>query len=71
MTDPASTAEKQAAMQRPDNESPEVNEKDIIAGHVDYRGIDTRGIVHGVDEVYERKVSILNAALIDLGMGPF
>ncbi|KAL2783585.1 major facilitator superfamily domain-containing protein [Aspergillus keveii] len=71
MTDPASTPEKQAAMQKPDNESPEVNEKDIIAGHVDYHGIDTRGIVHGVDEVYEREVSILNAALIDLGMRPF
>ncbi|KAL3490408.1 major facilitator superfamily domain-containing protein [Aspergillus germanicus] len=60
MTDPASTPEKQAAMRKPANESPEVNEKDIIAGHVDYHGIDTRGIV-----------SILNAALIDLGMGPF
>ncbi|KAJ0415034.1 major facilitator superfamily domain-containing protein [Aspergillus carlsbadensis] len=71
MISPTATPEKPEAIQKPDNQSPDVNEKDIIAGHVAYHGIDTRGLSHGVDEVYERKVSILNAALIDLGMGPF
>lgn len=36
-----------------------------------YHGIDTRAITSGVDEVYERKVAIMNQALIDLGMGSF
>ena len=45
--------------------------KDIAAGHVDYHGIDTATIAQGADEVYEKKVAIMNEALIDLGMGSF
>lgn len=36
-----------------------------------YHGIDTRAIPMGGDEVYERKIAILNQALIDIGMGDF
>ena len=36
-----------------------------------YHGIDTRAIPTGTDEVYERKIAILNQALIDIGMGGF
>lgn len=46
-------------------------DKDIAAGHVDYHGIDTTTIAQGADEVYERKVAIMNEAFIDLGMGSF
>lgn len=42
-----------------------------IAVAEDYHGIDTRPIASGADEVYERKVAILNQALIDIGMGGF
>lgn len=34
-------------------------------------GIDTTALPSGADIVYERKVAIMNQALIDLGMGPF
>ncbi|CAM1508394.1 Fc.00g052420.m01.CDS01 [Cosmosporella sp. VM-42] len=46
-------------------------EKPIATGHENYHGIDTRGFPQGADEVYEKKVSIMNEALIDLGMGSF
>lgn len=36
-----------------------------------YHGVDTTVIGSAVDEIYERKVAILNQALIDIGMGPF
>ncbi|KAJ3536645.1 hypothetical protein NM208_g6639 [Fusarium decemcellulare] len=36
-----------------------------------YHGIDTRAIPSGADEVYERKVAVMNQALIDMGMGSF
>ncbi|KAF6808513.1 membrane transporter [Colletotrichum musicola] len=36
-----------------------------------HHGIDTRAIHVGTDYVYEKKVSIMNQALIDIGMGPF
>lgn len=36
-----------------------------------YHGIDTSAILPGTNEVYERKIAIMNQALIDLGMGPF
>lgn len=41
------------------------------AGHENYHGIDTRALHMGADEVYEKKISIMNEALIDLGMGSF
>ncbi|RSL39986.1 hypothetical protein CEP53_013665 [Fusarium sp. AF-6] len=37
----------------------------------DYHGIDTRAIPSGADVVYERKVAVMNQALIDIGMGSF
>lgn len=37
----------------------------------DYHGIDTRAIPTGTDHIYERKVAVMNQALIDMGMGPF
>jgi len=36
-----------------------------------YHGIDAHAIPSGVDEVYEKKVAIMNQALIDMGMGSF
>lgn len=36
-----------------------------------YHGIDTTAIRVGENEMYERKVAVMNQALIDLGMGPF
>ncbi|KAL4788942.1 major facilitator superfamily domain-containing protein [Aspergillus venezuelensis] len=48
-----------------------LGDKDISTGHIDYHGIDTRALSAGVDEVYERKVAILNEALIEPGMGSF
>ncbi|KAM5351154.1 hypothetical protein ACJ41O_003877 [Fusarium nematophilum] len=42
-----------------------------VALDSDYHGIDTRAIPSGADEVYERKVAVMNQALIDLGMGSF
>lgn len=41
------------------------------AGHANYHGIDTRALPMGADEVYEKKISIMNEALIDIGMGSF
>ncbi len=40
-------------------------------GDENYHGIDTRAIHFGSNEAYERKVAIMNQALIDLGMGSF
>lgn len=34
-------------------------------------GIDTKAIPPGSNPVYERKVAVMNQALIDLGMGSF
>ncbi|KAI9043635.1 MFS transporter [Aspergillus affinis] len=34
-------------------------------------GIDTRGIAVSTNELYERKVALMNQALIGIGMGPF
>lgn len=42
-----------------------------LTGHTNYRGIDTTQVQPGADPVYEAKISILNEALIDIGMGPF
>ena len=37
-----------------------------------YHGIDTRALDTGIgDGVYDRKVAVMNQALIDLGMGSF
>ena len=53
-----------------------VREDDIdtnkhLTGHADYHGIDTSQVQPGADPVYEAKISVLNEALIDIGMGPF
>lgn len=42
-----------------------------LAGHANYHGIDTTQVQPGADAVYEAKISVLNEALIDIGMGPF
>ncbi|KAM5352985.1 hypothetical protein ACJ41O_005707 [Fusarium nematophilum] len=42
-----------------------------VGGHTDYHGIDTTQVQPGADPVYEAKISIMNEALIDVGMGPF
>lgn len=44
---------------------------DKAVGPQDYHGIDTRVRSMGADEVYEKKIAIMNEALIDLGMGSF
>ncbi|KAI9373541.1 major facilitator superfamily domain-containing protein [Aspergillus egyptiacus] len=72
MADSVKSAEKK--MVSPDetlDTAPGLGDKEIVAGHVDYHGINTRGLSQGADEIYERKVSIMNEALIDLGMGRF
>lgn len=46
-------------------------DKRIGAGHTDYHGIDTTEVQPGADPVYAAKISVLNEALIDIGMGPF
>ena len=46
-------------------------EKRATSGHENYRGIDTRALHLGADEVYEKKVALLNEALIDIGMNSF
>lgn len=45
--------------------------KGLEAGHTSYHGIDTRNVLPGADEVYDAKISVLNEALIDLGMGSY
>ena len=52
-------------------DSHELQEKTANTGHSDYHGIDTRALPMGADEVYEKKIAIMNEALIDLGMGSF
>lgn len=47
------------------------DEKHFASGHENYHGIDTRALHLGADEVYERKVALLNEALIDIGMNSF
>lgn len=42
-----------------------------ITGHLDYHGINTTEIQPGADATYERKIALMNEALIDLGMGPY
>jgi hypothetical protein len=50
----------------------EVDEKTLIqTGHSNYHGIDTEAMHLGADEVYEKKIAIMNEAIIDLGMGSF
>ncbi|KAL3461795.1 major facilitator superfamily domain-containing protein [Aspergillus heterothallicus] len=71
MADPILQAEKHIAHEKRDADASDLNDKEIDAGYVGYHGIDTRVLWQGVDEVYERKVSVLNAALIDLRMGRF
>lgn len=39
--------------------------------HANYHGIDTQALHLGADEVYEKKIAIMNEALISLGMGSF
>lgn len=46
-------------------------QKSHLAGHKDYHGIDTTQVQPGADAAYEAKITILNEALIDIGMGPF
>lgn len=46
-------------------------EKGHIGGHAEYQGIDTELVQPGADEVYEKKIGIMNEALIDLGMRRF
>lgn len=47
------------------------DEKHFVSGHENYHGIDTRALHLGADEVYEKKVALLNEALIDIGMNSF
>ncbi|KAJ3456938.1 hypothetical protein MRS44_014079 [Fusarium solani] len=52
------------------NESRAIGKIDVAEDR-DYHGIDTRTIPSGADVVYERKVAVMNQALIDMGMGSF
>ncbi|KAH0443875.1 major facilitator superfamily transporter [Colletotrichum camelliae] len=56
----------------PVSDSPQTKHHDIEHGTSQlHHGIDTRAIHVGSDYVYEKKVSIMDEALIDIGMGPF
>lgn len=46
-------------------------EKVQIGGHANYHGIDTTQVMPGADAAYEAKISIMNEALLDIGMGAF
>ena len=59
------TVEEQEHVSRVDSDAK------VAAGHANYHGIDTRALPLGADEIYSRKISVLNEALIDLGMGSF
>ncbi|KAI8656210.1 MFS domain-containing protein [Fusarium sp. Ph1] len=52
------------------NESRAIGKIDVAEDR-DYHDIDTRAIPSGADAVYERKVAVMNQALIDMGMGSF
>lgn len=52
-------------------EHEDVHPKDIVRGHSDYHGINTSDILPGADAAYEKKIAVMNEALIDIGMGPF
>ncbi|WAO94427.1 MFS domain-containing protein [Fusarium falciforme] len=52
------------------NESRAIGKIDVAEDR-DYHGIDTHAIPSGADAVYERKVAVMNQALIDMGMGSF
>lgn len=45
--------------------------KDLGAGHSDYHGINTSDVLPGADAAYEKKIAVMNEALIDIGMGSF
>ena len=51
--------------------SSETNGKMEVTSDTNYHGIDTRALPTGSNEVYERKVAVMNQALIDMGMGSF
>ncbi|KAK2779623.1 membrane transporter [Colletotrichum kahawae] len=56
----------------PVSDSPGTKHRDTEHGTSQlHHGIDTRAIHVGSDYVYEKKVSVMNEALIDIGMGPF
>lgn len=46
-------------------------EKIQLGGHANYHGIDTSQVMPGADAAYEAKISIMNEALLDIGMGSF
>lgn len=48
----------------------ESHPKDAVVDSA-YKGYDTTGIATGADPVYEKKVAVMNQALIDLGMKSF
>lgn len=52
-------------------EREDVHSKDISGGHSDYHGINTSDVLPGADAAYEKKIALMNEALIDIGMGPF
>ncbi len=53
------------------NSAGDGDRKSFAVGHVDYHGIDTTQVQPGADAAYEAKITVLNEALIDIGMGPF
>lgn len=48
-----------------------VHPKDLDRGHANYHGINTSDVLPGADAAYEKKIAVMNEALIDIGMGPF
>ncbi|ETN42332.1 uncharacterized protein HMPREF1541_01486 [Cyphellophora europaea CBS 101466] len=49
----------------------QTNEKIEIGGHTNYHGFDTTQVMPGADAAYEAKITVMNEALLDIGMGPF
>jgi hypothetical protein len=42
-----------------------------VGSYTNYHGIDTSQVMPGADAAYEAKISIMNEALLDIGMGRF
>lgn len=42
-----------------------------LGGHLDYHGINTSDVQPGADAAYEKKIAVMNEALIDIGMRSF
>lgn len=62
---------KRATHDNEDHSLAKERQKDVGVGHVEYKGTDTGIVMPGTNNVYEKKIVIMNEALIDIGMGSY